>query len=82
MKKLFTIAAIILSCATGANAGDFDDQDVIKALKTRFPDLQENSDISFIGKYEITFYTPKWHMACRYDLVPKIRFSKCRIIDG
>jgi hypothetical protein len=82
MTKLLTTAAIVFGFTTGVIAGDFDDQDVINALKKQFPNLQENADISFIGKSEITFYTPKWHMACRYDLVPKIRFSKCRIIHG
>jgi hypothetical protein len=89
MNKLFTIAAIILGLATAANAGDFADVVTI-ALKKRFPDLQETSDISFLGKDEVTFYTPKSHMSCRYSYVPAVRkdkiksisFSKCRIIHG
>jgi hypothetical protein len=82
MKKLLAIATIVVSFAASASAGDFDDQDVMSALKKRFPDLQDNLGLDFIDKDEVTFYTPKWHMSCRYDLVPRIRFSKCHIIHG
>jgi hypothetical protein len=82
MKTLLATAAIILTFATGATAGDFDDQDVVNALKKRFPDLQEDADISFIGKSEVTFHTPKWHMACRYGLTSRVIISKCRVIHG
>src|SRR5262245_34878065 len=82
MKALLATAAIVLAFAAGAMAGDFDDQDVMNALKKRFPDLQEDIGIEFIGKNEVTFYTPKWHMACRYGLTSRVIISTCRVIHG
>lgn len=79
MKTLLATVAIVIAFATGATAGDFNDDDVLDALRERFP---EASGLYFIGKNEVTFNTPKWHMSCRYGLTSRVVIGKCRVIHG
>jgi hypothetical protein len=81
----FVIANMIaLTVSVGANAGDYTDA-ITNALQKRFSDFQ-SLDEDFGG--EVTFYTAKWHMSCRYKIIgadavrAKVTLSKCRVIHG
>jgi hypothetical protein len=59
--------------------------EVLAALRKRFPNLQSEDDVLVFDdgrqRYEVAFYTPKSHMACRFTLKP-VRFTKCRVVHG
>ena len=76
--------------ATGAAASNVSDA-ILYELSRKFPDLEEDAAIDFIGDDEITFYSGNRHRSCRIRTVPhpklkdeikSVSFSNCRVIHG
>jgi hypothetical protein len=90
MKTLLATVAIAVGLVTGATASNISDA-ILYELSKKFPGLEQDSDISFIGDDEITFYSGNYHRSCRIKTVPhpklkgeikSVSFSNCRVIHG
>lgn len=88
-KTLLATAAIVIASATGAAASNISDA-ILYELSRKFPDLEEDAAIDFIGDDEITFYSGNRHRSCRIKIIPhpkldeikSVSFNKCRVIHG
>lgn len=88
-KTLLATAAIVIASATGAAASNISDA-ILYELSRKFPDLEEDAAIDFIGADEITFYSGNRHRSCRIKIIPhpkldeikSVSFNKCRVIHG
>jgi hypothetical protein len=60
------------------------DPEVVAALRRRFRDLQDD-DIMVLydgqGGWDVAFWTPDAHRACRLTLKP-VKLTKCRTVHG
>ena len=86
----WTSAASAANSATGAAASNVSDA-ILYELSRKFPDLEEDAAIDFVGDNEITFYSGNRHRSCRIRTVPhpklkdeikSVSFSNCRVIHG
>lgn len=90
--KTLIAAALLLALASPSHACTLShacmnpaNSEVVAALRKQFPDLQHEEDIVVFDngqqRYDVAFYTTKWHWECRLTLKP-VKLTKCHTIHG
>jgi hypothetical protein len=83
-KTLLAAAALVVALTGAANALELTESKTHEAalaeLSKKYPKIDDV--VFFDDDKEVIFYTPEWHMSCKYTVKPKVTIGKCRVIHA